>query len=49
MDTENKLVVTSGGRGEGQDTGGGAGGTNYWAEERLKDVLYSTGNTELNL
>ena len=25
--------------------GGGVGGTNYWVEDRLKDVLYNTGKT----
>ena len=44
-DIENKLVVTSG-EGERGNTGVGwgvVGGTNYW--DRLKDVLYNTGNT----
>ena len=34
-DTENKLVVTS---------GGGEGGTNNWVSHRLKDVFYNAGN-----
>ena len=38
------LVVTSV-CGRGQHRGGGVGGTNYWVEDRLKDVLYNTGNT----
>ena len=30
--------------GEGQYRGGGVGGTNYRVQDRLKNVLYNTGN-----
>lgn len=40
-----KLEVTSGGSGQGQQRGGGVGGTNYWVSDRLKDVLYNVGDT----
>ena len=41
MDTENKLVVTSGG-GRGSTMGEWVL-TNYWMQDRLKDVFYDMG------
>ena len=43
-DQENKLVVTSGEKGGGQDRAGREGATNYWVQDELKDVLYNMGN-----
>ena len=38
--TQNKVAVTSGGVGI---KNGGVGGTNYWVNDRLKDVLCNMG------
>ena len=42
MDTENKLVVTGGG-GRGSTVAGEWVLTNYWMQDRLKDVFYDMG------